>query len=411
MLSLLFRSKFSEMSRQGKLAPQDSLDHFTYRWSVVLLLLLALVTWLLPFSPVFKTVLSPSSSHEQPEPEPPTYTATCWSPAQFERHQNIFQDKACTSAMNSLLRGEISEDLATIKKVTFAGMEDYVPEKLPINEPLVNSEYFKSISISLFIKMTLPLTLFIFALGLKLPQVIWIWLSGFGSINVNKTLESLDTGVTLDADSRSKLHSDIAQVTRKQTNNTHCLAVGYLVFKFLVCVVIAAEMLVIIRVTQPALIEMQTQNNELEVVKTIGNDTSLVGNQEQSLMLHCFFKIRQMTNVHDYMVQCLFEKENNDNKDNEASTENSSDLFEVQDLLWCYQALLSAVLTHLVVLEVVNVISLVTWVFQLMTGHSESRDMRFIILMSKDNSDPLVTQCLEENLELTSKPENNDDNI
>ena len=373
------------MSKQGKSAPEDSLDHYTFRWSVLLLLLLALVTWLLPLTPVFQPLWS--SLDKQSSSRWSSYSISCWAPMEFTQSFISYTDNICLQTLTAVHRDESTEHLGQLYSVS----EDSHPSHDKPYQPKLQTKNsktlaeVKSISMNIFIKMTVPLTLFIFALGLKMPQVVWIWLSSFGSVNVNKTFESAQTGLALDADSRGQLHSDLVNITKQATRNSSRLAVGYLFCKLLACVVIAAEILLLMMVTLPEVTKLQTGSYNLSMTSG-GNSTELSKDDDRSLLLTCEFPIRQTSNVARFTVQCLFTSES------EVSVDESS-------FLWCYQALVTALLTHLAALLVVNVISLVTWICQLLIGQSQSLDLRFVVLMSRENNDPIVTRRFEENLD------------
>ena len=288
--------------------------------------------------------------------------------------------------MNALHRGENAEHLGELYPLASGfglNRERYEPKVKSEDSKIVTEQ--RNIALNVFIKFTVPLTLFIFALSLKLPQIIWIWLSSFGPININKTFESFKAGPTLNADSRLMLQSDLVKVTEEATHNTNRLATGYLFCKLLVCVVIAAEMLIIMRVTLPVLNELQTGNVE-QNMSSNGNYTEVEKPEEDSVVLACVFSISRLQNVERNTMQCLFTKD---------SGEPANESF-----LWGYRALLTAVLTHLVVLQILNVVSLVTWICKLAVGEAQSLDMRFVILMSKENNDPILTRSFEENLVL-----------
>ncbi|XP_005110953.1 uncharacterized protein LOC101864183 [Aplysia californica] len=406
------------MSLFRKSQSEDGVDRYTRLWSVLLLLTLALVTWLLPFSPTISSLATRPSEQPLNRLEPPTYHAKCWVPNEFTGSYADFANRICASFANSAYRGEKNVSLYRLTEdsgpINIPTMERFTP-KLMTTSNLESRSHRQMTSQDsslgpdtyLFLAVTVPLALFLFAVCLKLPLILFRLMSGFGSINVDRTLDTARGGLTLDTGSRRQLNFDLSRAATEAAKTSRGVALSYLMFKLLLCVVTLVELVVLGSLLMPQLTQLKDRNDNPGLVYGTSTQTSpdLHGKAyefENDMLLICEFEIRQLQNVVTFDLQCLF------SYDEGATAGHSRVGAETQqlagDVLNGYHALLTAVLAYLVILLVVNVLSLITWTSKLVFGifrssllqgsSSLSLDLSFLLLMSQENNGPLVTQEL-----------------
>ncbi|XP_012936030.1 pannexin 10 isoform X1 [Aplysia californica] len=436
---------------------EDSVDRYNHLWSVVLLLILSLITWLLPFSPAFSSLVENSRSTQSPagevlkamnqrlQPEPPTYKAACWVPAQYTGAHVDYANGVCASFVNSVYPGDgenvsvyrVPEDPDTPidepqqlvpfqpkrKEQTSQGSSTSKPETRRVGGDDKTRTYLRK-DTYFFTAVTVPLIMFIFAIFLKLPHVLWCLMSGCGAIDVDQTLVTARGGLSLDTDSRERLNSDLCRAVSGAAKSSRCLGLSYLFFKLLLCVVVVGELTVLGSVLLPEVNQLKEKNDEFSKQNALisgltfspKTTSEAVYEYENDIVLLCQFKIRQFKlNIQTWSVQCLFHYDTytapEATVDPSAANENGTEPGRTQmgDLLLGYHALLTAVLAFLVILLVVNVLSLLSWSSRLCLGicrdvltsggSTLSMDLSFLLLMSKENGGPLVTQALGKSLE------------
>ena len=272
----------------------DNVDRLN-TWAVLFLLLIALVTWLLPLSPVFQAesplaaransmteaeaVHSPTEAVSNTHPR--KYKATCWCPAQFTRAHVDYTNAVCESSFNLIMQGgSASEAPADLYEI-------YGPETTPIDpestrfkpeikkvdqekEGATGTDILKDIDRAMretmrekreeqkqqqkseeeanrFFQVTTPFCLFLLAVCLMIPYLVWDLASSLvGGINVDQTLVTANEGSRLDHQSRCQLHTELAQAAAQTAQScpwkTSCL---YLLLKLLVCAAVLSEAIVV----------------------------------------------------------------------------------------------------------------------------------------------------------------------
>ncbi|XP_005110954.2 uncharacterized protein LOC101864425 [Aplysia californica] len=414
------------MSLFRKSLSEDGVDRYSHLWSVLLLLTLALVTWLLPFSPTISSSYLATQPSEQPlnRLEPPTYHAKCGVPPEFRGSNDDYTNRICASFVNSAYRGEkknvslyrLTEDSGPINT---SSKERFKP-KLMTTSNLGSRSYRQMTSqdaslgpdMYLFLAVTVPLALFLFAVCLKLPLILFRLMSGCGSINVERTLDTARGGLTLDAESRRELNFDLSRAATESAKTSRGVALSYLMFKLLLCVVTLVELVILGSFLMPQLTQLKDRNDNPGLVPGASTQTSpdlhsKAYEFENDMLLICELEIYQLQNVATFNLQCLFSYDEGATADHSrvgAETQGTSDQHLAGDVLNGYHALLTAVLAYLVILLVVNVLSLITWTSKLVFGifrssllqgsSSLSLDLSFLLLMSQENNGPLVTQEL-----------------
>ncbi|XP_005095006.1 uncharacterized protein LOC101860733 [Aplysia californica] len=441
---------------------EDSVDRYNHIWSVVLLLVLSLITWLLPFSPAFSSLVENSRSTQFPadealkamnrrfEPGPPTYKAVCWVPAEFTSAYVDYANGVCASFVNSVYRGggenvsvyRVPEDPDTPidepqqlvpfqpkrKEQTSQGSSTSKPETRRVRGDDKTRTYLRK-DTYFFTAVTIPLVFFFFAIFLKLPHVLWCLMSGCGGIDVDQTLVTARGGLSLDTDSRERLNSDLCRAVTGAAKSSRCLGLSYLFFKLLLCVVVVGELTVLGSVLLPEVNRLKEKNDEFSEQNILTSSLTfspkvtpeVMFEYENDIVLLCLFEVRKFKfNIQTWSFQCLFNYDTytapEATVDPSAGNENRTEPGRTQmgDLLLGYHALLTAVLAFLVILLVVNVLSLLSWSSRLCFGicrdvltgggSSLSMDLSLLLLMSKENGGPLVTQALGKSLVGESSP-------
>ncbi|NP_001191461.1 pannexin 9 isoform X1 [Aplysia californica] len=420
---------------------EDSVDRYNHIWSVLLLLALALTTWLLPLSPAIGSLALPDPVSTRPsadtsEPKLPTYRATCWTPIEFTNAYVKFANEKCAAALNTVVKsGNASRSLYLNMDnlpPTFDRFDDHYvkPEDIitgrnemsdqttqrPTRQTGQSSEaradsYF-------FVAVTVPLLLFVFAICLRLPHLLWCLMSSCGALNVEQTLDSARQGLMLDASSRRQFHSDLARAAKVAAGASRGVGLAYLIFKFLMCLVVVCELTALGVVLLPELNDLKDRNVRNVSEPDVSYSDVLASpahyQYENDIMFLCDFKIRQLQSVQIWTVQCMFSYDPS-SAALLSSLDDGRNVRPIGDLLQGYHALLTAVLAYLIILFVVDFLSLVTWLSRLVFGTCRdsltdggstlSLDLSFLLLMSKEHNDPLVTSALGQHLMVGSSRE------
>ncbi|XP_012939529.1 uncharacterized protein LOC101847733 [Aplysia californica] len=340
---------------------EDSTDRYVHTWTVSLLFFLSLVTWLLAASPLV------ISSGE----ETPTFQAKCWCPAQFESSHVEYANSVCSKwYTEAFQRGTLGENLWNPYSrglVRMSEVDEDVANVSSTPAPNTNHRHFASV--------TAPLLLFVFALLIKLPHLVWYLMSTFCPVNIKKTLHTADHAQNLQTDTKRQVTTDLVQSVDKALKDCpHRATVSYLFYKFFSSLVLVLESIVLSTRILP---------------QVFAETGSRQPTQQQSEILPCFYPIRQMQNVHHYTLQCLFSP---------THTSRRSQLG--------HHALFTGLLVYLLILTVVSVVSFLTWLSRLTMGTCRSQvaarpslptDAYLLLYLSQDNLGPLVTRDLAEN--------------
>ncbi|RUS87059.1 hypothetical protein EGW08_005212 [Elysia chlorotica] len=414
---------------------EDKIDHYTHTWSVLFLLVLALVTWLLPLSPYLQLQNDPSSSAiplaisqvTPSEPVIPRFKARCWSPAQFTDAMVEYSQAACSSAYNLALQGidpESSGLGVTLYEpvFTFSSPGDFDDTKF---KPVVRKSNSQKRQIKVktpegkegaktqkalnFIQTKTPFVLFLLAVFLKVPHLVWILLSALtGGINIDQILTSAKAGTGLSYDSRRQLLSELASsIVGKCSGAASFL---YLLLKVLVCVAVIAELVVVQTSILPEAESlekdfaidglngdvMSTVNTTLKTLEKTENNSTDYADK----LLMCELNIREFTNVKAFTLQCVFqpELENVAPKPatNAAVPRDDRVSRSPRGVMKMYVTVFLVVQTLLVVLTVVNVSSFLVWLLKFLLRPRKPLDLCLLLHMANENAGPEVSNAFSQ---------------
>ncbi|KAK3775633.1 hypothetical protein RRG08_051491 [Elysia crispata] len=430
---------------------EDKIDYYNHTWSVLFLLVLAIVTWLLPLSPNHQLqsqpvsvspIVIPQAASTKPVPR---FKATCWCPNQFTGSMVAYTQATCSGAYNLALQGIDPED-KNIGAILYS-IPHNVPVPLPKDrdglkfKPNVSKSNFQKPQVKVnvpqlkdskqrektdnaryFIYTKAPLALFLLAVCLKIPHLVWTLLSTLvGGINIDQTLTSAKAGTGLSYDSRSQLHNELSGATAEKVRTCSWAASSlYLLLKILMCVAVIAELLV---VHESLLPQAQSLEDGLKqedfnagvfefVNKTLNTLQSTGINPTEDYsdrLLLCDLPIRTLQNVQQYTHQCIFQAEkeivfpkpelqNSAPKDDH----NTQTPHEVMKM---YVTLFLIVQTYLAVLTVVNVSSFIVWLLKLVARPckrtvSSDRDLPvdvcLLLHMAQENAGPEVVKAFSQ---------------
>ena len=435
---------------------EDKVDQYTHTWSVLFLLVLALVTWFLPLSPNLQlqnqpaasagpSVVSPVTSPERV----PRFQASCWCPAQFTSGMVAYTQAACSAAYNLALHGVDSEshDIGTIlSHVNFGvpgpvspgdpGYSKFKPvtrkpssQKPQVKVNILEGEELKqrekTKNALYFIQIKTPFVLFLLAVCLKIPHLVWTLLSTLtGGINIDQMLTSAKAGAGLSSESRRQLHGELASAAAERvrvcSKTASCL---YLLLKILVCVAVIAELVVVHKSLLP---QAQSLEDDLkptdlnrdvmrlvdETLKTLettekDNSTDFYKTYSNQI-LQCELPIRQFANIKKYTVQCIFnaERQSVPPKPPTQSPSPADDhVDQTPHVVKMYVAVYLIVQIYLVVLTVVNVSSFLLWLLKLVVDPCRPRvssdldlcvDVRLLLHMAHENAGPEVVKAFSQ---------------
>ena len=429
---------------------EDQADIFNHTWSVSLLLVLAMVTWLLPLSPLLQPQgasqgpISIGFGPGAPSRPVPKFKATCWCPQQFTGSMVAYTQAACAGAYNLALQGidpkthdtgasvyslpfdqsiPISRDDARseFKPSPAAGDTGSQRSRVEIKAPSGKDTEQRTDKVSRFIHTKTPVALFVLAVCLKVPHLVWGLLSSLlGGINIHQTLTSAQAGAALDQDSRRQLHSDLAAAVAAKVRRCSWSAGSlYLLLKVLMCAAVLAELLVVQRSLLPEArsLEEEIQPKDLisERMKVVNAILNIAGNAStestaySNRLLLCDLPIRSLQNVQRFTIQCIFQEERDvilqtpaqSSALGDGQTEASS-----YRVLKMYETVFLVVHTFLVVLAVANFTSLLVWLFKLLAPPCRKTvapdldltlDACLLLQMAQENAGPEVAKALAEN--------------
>ena len=272
-----------------------ALDHVDRinTWAVLFLVLIALVTWLVPLSPLLASQATShpgasdsskfeyndvhSQSNTGSTPFLRKYAAKCWCPAQFTQAHLDFTHAVCENTFNYIMQGgNASETPAKLYDMYDPDSAPRDPEDVRFrpevlrkdqNEKEMAADKNDGIGSSKdkeakqnqqkqsldeevanrFFQVTTPFYVFLLAVCLMIPYLVWGLLTSLlGGINVDQTLVSAKEGSRLDHQSRRQLHTELAQAALETAQSCpwkiSCL---YLLLKLLVCVAVLSEAIVV----------------------------------------------------------------------------------------------------------------------------------------------------------------------
>ncbi|GFR61196.1 pannexin 10 [Elysia marginata] len=256
---------------------EDKVDYYLHTGSVLFLLFLAIVTWLLPLSPHLQPQTQPSNlvvtSQTAAQPQPrPIFKTSCWCPQEFTHPMVAYVEATCGGAYSLALQGiephndNVGASLFSIPfdrpipidwndqngfkfKPVIRNISDSETKQDKDQLPTIRDSEKEENTDDVwhFIHIKTPFVLFLLAVCLKIPHVVWTLLSSLiGGINIDQTLTSAKAGSRLDHESRRQLYRDLAVATAEKVRVCSWRAGSlYLLLKVLMCVAVIAELLVV----------------------------------------------------------------------------------------------------------------------------------------------------------------------
>ncbi|GFN79675.1 pannexin 8 [Plakobranchus ocellatus] len=437
---------------------QDSVVYYTLTVSVPFFLLLSLVTWLLPLNPdlqpqTLQTAEIRSAEHRgrahlvQSVPSL-NYEAQCWCPSQFTHNMVEYTNAVCGAAFNLRIQGidPATRNLGvSLYDISFSDLipvsagdhkdKEFMPRvsnETQSETPTINiqtptqkesSEFLrlkqeKTDKAWHFIHVKTPFVLFLFAICLTIPHLVWILMSGLvGGVNVDKTLLSAMSAGRLDYDSRRRLYNELAHAAGESMRACSWVASAlYLLLKLLVCAAVLAELFVVHGSLLPqaksvgddlklmprsdATILANNANDALKNCSNTPKPTQDMGYSHKLLL--CTMQIRMLQNIQTFTLQCIFNPETSTSflpfSDQNGSRKEAA---VTQARVWeVYEALYLIVQTCLVLVAVVNVVSLLEWLVKLVAGPCRRKrlspnlpaDACLLLYMADQNAGPEVAR-------------------
>ncbi|GFN79678.1 innexin [Plakobranchus ocellatus] len=416
---------------------QDSVVYYTFTISVPFFVLLSLVTWLLPLSPELQpqSVEGSSAGHGgrahlgQSEPVL-SYKAKCWCPVEFTHNMVEYTNAVCGAAFNLRIQGidPATRNLgASLYDVSFSDLipvsagdlknKEFLPQKE--SSEFLRLKQEKTDKAWHFIHVKTPFVLFLFAICLTIPHLVWILMSGLvGGVNVDKTLLSAISAGRLDYDSRRRLWNELAHAAGESMRACSWMASAlYLLLKLLVCAAVLAELFVVHGSLLPqaksvgddlklmprsdATIVANNANDALKNSSNMQKRTQDTGYAHKLLL--CDMKLRMLQNIQTFTLQCVFNPEISTTS-LPSSDQNGSprDAVVTQARVWeFYEALYLIIQTYLVLVAVVNVVSLLEWLLKLVAAPCRRRrlspdlpaDACLLLYMADENAGPEVARA------------------
>ncbi|GFO27069.1 pannexin 8 [Plakobranchus ocellatus] len=434
---------------------QDSVTYYTYTVSVIFFLILSLVTWLLPLSPDFQPQdqsvegnLAVKQKKSVEAEIKPRYKAQCWCPVAFAPSMVVYTNAVCGAAFNQAIQGidpdgdkvgaslydiafseeipdsEGERDAKKFKPVVNNKTEVEIPTvNVNIPEKDIKKQKDKSEKAWHFIHVKTPFVLFLFAICITIPYVVYTLMSSMmGGVNVDKTLLSAKAARRLDSDSRRQLFSELAHAAAQSMRPCSWVnSALYLLLKLLVCVALLVELFVVNGSLLPRAKSLEDDlkampeyaavniaNNVNEALESSGRmNKEIQDTTYSSKLLLCEMKLRQLANIRSYTIQCVFNPDtyetSRSSSDQDTSPSGVADSHGRGWNFWeLYEALYLIVLTYLVLLAVINVISLLEWLVKLVAKPCRERvscgsdlpvDASLLLYMASENAGPDVVRA------------------
>lgn len=210
----------------------DDVDRYNNTWAVFLFLLLSLLSLLMPLSPTLSDSVKPSStvpairkptpvSQQQQLATTPKVKARCWTPKDFTSAYVQYADEYCADVANGLLNGvkssrtlyELTDSAEAIDELNLTSVavsrKGYF-ENFEIQRAQQKKNEEVRTSTRELVDFRSPVLLFLLALCLKLPYILWSLFSSAmtSGINVDQTLESCVEARSLDAASQKQIYEE-----------------------------------------------------------------------------------------------------------------------------------------------------------------------------------------------------------
>lgn len=426
----------------------DHVDRYN-TWAVLFLLLLALISWLLPLSPVLlsqaETPVSRDTAGFKREPVitkmAKRYKAQCWCPAQFTGSHVSYTHAVCEAAFNFIINGgnyseapaslygpaksgevvpvRFGENMASIKQEETDVLDENVSEnkeqQLNLNNEGDKRNKERVEKALYFFQVSTPFNVFLLAVCLAIPRFVWHALSCLlGGINVDQTLVSANQASNLNPESRQQLHSELSRAAIDIAKSSPCrTSFLYLLLKVLMCVAVISETVVVHNSFLPETKDLvdDFQQNDMRISNSAKNMKSISDNKldegsqnttnDNDLLLFCGYKIRVVSQVQVYEMQCLFSPVEvlTPTQPSLAPTvttklgSNADGPTKIPSVsrMYLYECLYLIIFTMLVALAANNVVSFLVWLVKLTCrpfcgGSDLPLDIHFLLQMAKENA-------------------------
>ncbi|RUS75110.1 hypothetical protein EGW08_017141 [Elysia chlorotica] len=270
-----------------------------------------------------------------------------------------------------------------------------------------------------FLYTVTPYALFLLAICLKIPHLVWTLLTTLvGGINIGQTLASAKAGTGLSSDGRRQLYNELAGATVEKIRACSWSASSlYLLLKISMCLAVIVDLVVVHKRLLPQAQalgqDLKAENENVDVMgfadsalnATTGsgiNNSTEGYIQPPATVLNCELPIRQVRGVNRHFLQCSFEPETEDvNTPNSAMLDQTPNDDQVtrtlETALQMNVALFLIVQTYLAALTVVNVSSFLVWLLKLVvrpctlsvdSGLDLPVDARLLLYMAQENAGP-----------------------
>ncbi|XP_059147001.1 uncharacterized protein LOC131934869 [Physella acuta] len=342
-----------------------TLDDGLHLWTFVLFLAMALVMWTLTlyFSLHQQTTMTSSSQT----------SAHCLTPAEFGAPQAAYAHAVCLEAYRKAYLPSRQADNETALSASLYEIG------LNLNDADKNLKKFNPSS-ELKLKANhdidyfyfhIPILMIVFAILLRVPQILWSMYTASCGINLQKTLEAFKDFHLLTVEKKRHLIDSVLTF-----NTPSCFTVfGFFLYKILLCAITIGEVLF------------------LKYHVTLDSHVMGSTNSRSNGPLLCTFDFRMMNSVQSFTIQCQFSGAGSGDDDTSAT------------VVSVYKSLTLIVLLVLVALSVVNVLSLLKCLLQVclpscrrrLTGGVNLRaDATLLLLLAQENIGSHVTEALAE---------------
>ncbi|XP_059158891.1 uncharacterized protein LOC131942939 [Physella acuta] len=353
----------------GRSLADDSIVHYSHTWTALLFLLLALFTWVLP-------LFLPSGHHSGEATD--TMSVHCYAPAQFTNEQVAYTNAICGAAYKKavspanvnnsdstsaaiLYKLKTNDESQISRDQTRFGAKDEPPQNSSDSARVVDSQG-ESLR---YLTSHIPVLLFVFAVCLKLTQVLWGMYSRCCGVNVQKTLENVHKISTAPSEPRAKLMEGVwgSHVPSCWTT------VGFLVYRLALCSVSVCQLAFIYCYLQPE-------------VGHLGSHSTSSHQDYYDTPLMCKFSLIRLGRTEAYAIQCVF-------------TQSPAQPELTYDTTYAIYVSLSAALVFVLAsLSILNIANLITWLLRLWSRPCRrhvsrqdnlATDVYLILFLARDN--------------------------
>ncbi|GFR66214.1 pannexin 7 [Elysia marginata] len=287
----------------------------------------------------------------------PWLTAKCWLSFGLERAATVYAHHVCANVVNRLIRGagNESKDEKVIAHKNFEEtMRGVAQREVYVNRKVIFGSY------NAIISYRMSFLLFIFAMVLLFPSLLWWKLSPsiWCGLNIDKTLDLLQQIQTSEPDARRKTYQDISRETAAEAMSSGKTTKTFLFCKILVC---GASIAVLCTAYQLIQKRVYTLVVELEELSDIAK---LIPFQDH-LVFHCSFFIQQLQKREEHLTQCSISFPYLDGSDTSRSANPHLQLDDARRVMLLYGSLFQLISALLVLHATFNFCGLLGWTWKL----------------------------------------------